>query len=102
MGGGLIQLGLLAIPITLVYIVGFTNIINLIDGLDGLAAGVSAIAAATLLVLAVQGNRLDAAIVAAALIGACLAFLRFNFYPASIIMGDSGALFLGSPSRSSH
>jgi UDP-GlcNAc:undecaprenyl-phosphate/decaprenyl-phosphate GlcNAc-1-phosphate transferase len=94
-GAGLIQLGLLAIPITLVYIVGFTNIINLIDGLDGLAAGVSAIAAATLLVLAAQGNRLDAAAVAAALIGACLAFLRFNFYPASIHMGDSGALFLG-------
>jgi len=94
-GDGLIQLGLLAIPITLLYIVGFTNIINLIDGLDGLAAGVSAIAAATLLVLAAQGNRLDAAAVAAAVIGACLAFLRFNFFPASIIMGDSGALFLG-------
>jgi len=95
LGGGLIQLGLLSIPITLVYIVGFTNVINLIDGLDGLAAGVSAIAAATLLVLAAQGNRLDAAAVAAALIGACLAFLRYNFHPASIIMGDSGALFLG-------
>lgn len=95
LGGGLIQLGLLAMPITLLYIVGFTNIINLIDGLDGLAAGISAIAAATLLVLAVQGNRLDAAVLAAALIGACLAFLRYNFHPASIIMGDSGALFLG-------
>jgi UDP-GlcNAc:undecaprenyl-phosphate/decaprenyl-phosphate GlcNAc-1-phosphate transferase len=95
LGGGLIQLGLLAIPVTLLYIVGFTNVINLIDGLDGLAAGVSAIAATTLLVLAAQGNRLDAAAVAAALIGACVAFLRFNFYPASIIMGDSGALFLG-------
>jgi UDP-GlcNAc:undecaprenyl-phosphate GlcNAc-1-phosphate transferase len=94
-GGGLIQLGLLSIPITLLYIVGFTNVINLIDGLDGLAAGVSAIAAMTLLVLAAQGNRLDAAALAAALIGACLAFLRFNFHPASIIMGDSGALFLG-------
>lgn len=94
-GGGLIQLNLLSIPITLLYIVGFTNVINLIDGLDGLAAGVSAIAAMALLVLAAQGNRLDAAAVAAALIGACLAFLRFNFHPASIIMGDSGALFLG-------
>ncbi len=95
LGGGLIQLGYLAIPVTLLYVVGFTNVINLIDGLDGLAAGVSAIAAATLLVLAAQGNRLDAAAMAAALIGACLAFLCFNFYPASIIMGDSGALFLG-------
>lgn len=94
-GPGLIQLGLLSLPVTVIYIVAFTNIINLIDGLDGLAAGVSAIAAVTLLLLAAQGNRLDAAAVAAALIGACVAFLRFNFHPASIIMGDSGALFLG-------
>lgn len=93
--GGLIMLGLLSIPVTLVYIVGFTNVINLIDGLDGLAAGVSAIAAASLLVLALQGNRLDAAALALALIGACLGFLRYNFHPASIFMGDSGALFLG-------
>jgi len=95
LGGGLIGLGLLSIPITLIYIVGFTNVINLIDGLDGLAAGVSAIAATSLLILAAQGNRLDAAALAAAVIGACLAFLRYNFNPASIFMGDSGALFLG-------
>lgn len=94
-GGGLIALGLLGIPITLIYIVGFTNVINLIDGLDGLAAGVTAIAAVTFLVLAVQANRLDAAAFAAALIGACLGFLRYNFNPASIFMGDSGAMFLG-------
>lgn len=94
-GGGLMALGLLSIPITLVYILGFTNVINLIDGLDGLAAGVSAIAATGLLILAAQGNRLDAAALAAAVIGACVAFLRYNFNPASIFMGDSGALFLG-------
>jgi UDP-GlcNAc:undecaprenyl-phosphate/decaprenyl-phosphate GlcNAc-1-phosphate transferase len=94
-GGGLIALGLLGIPITLVYIVGFTNVINLIDGLDGLAAGVTAIAAVTFLVLAVQSNRLEAAALAAALIGACIGFLRYNFNPASIFMGDSGAMFLG-------
>ena len=93
--GGLIMLGLLSIPVTLVYIVAFTNVINLIDGLDGLAAGVSAIAALSLLVLALQGNRLDAATLALALIGACIGFLRYNFHPASIFMGDSGALFLG-------
>jgi len=81
--------------VTLVYIVAFTNVINLIDGLDGLAAGVSAIAAMSLLVLALQGNRLDAATLALALIGACIGFLRYNFHPASIFMGDSGALFLG-------
>ena len=94
-GDGLIALGYLAIPITLLYIAGFTNVINLIDGLDGLAAGVTAIAAASLLVLAAQGNRLDAAAFAAAVIGACVAFLRYNFNPASIFMGDSGSLFLG-------
>lgn len=94
-GGGLIALGLLGIPVTLVYIVGFTNVINLIDGLDGLAAGVTAIAATSFLVLAAQSNRLEAAALAAALIGACLGFLRYNFNPASIFMGDSGAMFLG-------
>ena len=94
-GGGLIALGLLGIPVTLIYIAGFTNVINLIDGLDGLAAGVCAIAATTFLVIAAQGNRLEAAAFAAALIGACLGFLWFNFHPASIFMGDSGAMFLG-------
>jgi UDP-GlcNAc:undecaprenyl-phosphate GlcNAc-1-phosphate transferase len=95
LGGGLVSLGLLAAPVTLVYIVGFTNVINLIDGLDGLAAGVTGIAAVSLLLLAAQGNRLDAAVLAAAVIGTCAAFLRYNFHPASIFMGDSGALFLG-------
>ena len=95
LGGGLIALGLVSIPITLIYIVGFTNVINLIDGLDGLAAGVSTIAAISLAVLAAQGNRLDAAALAMAVIGACLAFLIYNFNPASIFMGDSGSLFLG-------
>jgi len=94
-GGGLIALGLLGIPITLVYIVGFTNVINLIDGLDGLAAGVSAIAALSFLVIAIQTNQFAAAVLAAALIGSCLGFLRYNSNPASIFMGDSGALFLG-------
>jgi UDP-GlcNAc:undecaprenyl-phosphate GlcNAc-1-phosphate transferase len=95
LGGGIFLLGLLSIPVTVVYLVGFANVINLIDGLDGLAAGVSAIAAASLLLIAIQGNRLDAAALAAALIGACLGFLRYNFHPASIFMGDSGAMFIG-------
>lgn len=93
--GGLLMLGLLSIPVTVVYLVGFANVINLIDGLDGLAAGVSAIAAASLFVLAAQGNRLDAAVFAAMLIGACIGFLRFNFHPASVFMGDSGSMLLG-------
>lgn len=94
-GGGLIALGLLGIPLTLIYFVGFTNVINLIDGLDGLAAGVSAIAAFSFLVMAVATNQFVAAVLAAALIGACVGFLRYNFNPASIFMGDSGAMFLG-------
>lgn len=93
--GGLFVLGLLSVPITAIYVVAFTNVINLIDGLDGLAAGVTAISAATMLVLALQGNQLAAAVLAAALIGACVGFLRYNFHPASIFMGDSGSLLLG-------
>lgn len=94
-GGGLLLLGVLSLPVTLFWMVGFANVINLIDGLDGLAAGVVAIASVSLLVLAEQSNQLLAAVLAAALVGACLGFLRFNFSPASIFMGDSGALFLG-------
>jgi len=95
LGRGLILLGLLSVPVTVIYLVGFANVINLIDGIDGLAAGVCAIAASSLLVLAAQGNRLDAAVLAAALLGACLGFLKYNFHPASIFMGDSGAMLLG-------
>jgi UDP-GlcNAc:undecaprenyl-phosphate GlcNAc-1-phosphate transferase len=93
--GGLLMLGLLSYPVTLLWIVGFANVINLIDGLDGLAAGISAIAAASFLVLARENNQLVAAALAAVLIGACVGFLRYNFNPASIIMGDSGAMLLG-------
>lgn len=95
LGNGLLQLGLLSYPVTALWIVGFANVFNLIDGLDGLAAGVAGIAAASFLVLAIEMNQLVAAVLAAALIGACIGFLRYNFNPASIIMGDSGALFIG-------
>ncbi|MBA4370072.1 MAG: undecaprenyl-phosphate alpha-N-acetylglucosaminyl 1-phosphate transferase [Coriobacteriaceae bacterium] len=94
-GGGLVYLGLLSIPVTMLWLVGFANVINLIDGLDGLAAGVSGIAAFWFLVLAAQGNQLDAAAFAAALLGCCLGFLRYNFHPATVFMGDSGSMFLG-------
>mgnify|MGYP001078656703 FL=1 len=95
LGGGLIMLGVLSVPVTLIWMAGFANVINLIDGLDGLAAGVTAIAAVSLLVLAEQSNQPLAAVLAAATVGACLGFLRYNFNPASIFMGDSGALLLG-------
>jgi UDP-GlcNAc:undecaprenyl-phosphate GlcNAc-1-phosphate transferase len=94
-GGGLLLIGLLSLPVTLFWMVGFANVVNLIDGLDGLAAGITAIAAVSLLVLAEESNQALAAVLAAALVGACIGFLRYNFNPASVFMGDSGALFLG-------
>ncbi len=93
--GAEIDLGWFAYPITVIYLVAFTNTINLIDGLDGLAAGISGIASLSMFSFAVLAGRLDAASLAIALFGACLAFLRYNFHPASIFMGDSGSLLLG-------
>ena len=93
--GGEISLGWLAYPITVIYLVAFTNIINLIDGLDGLACGISAIASLSMFSFAALSGRGDAAALAIALFGACLGFLRYNFHPASIFMGDSGSLLLG-------
>ena len=93
--GAYIQLGWLAYPITIVYLVAFTNIINLIDGLDGLATGITGIAAFSMFTFALLAHRNDAAALAIALVGACLAFLRYNFNPASIFLGDSGSLQLG-------
>jgi len=81
--------------ITVFYLVAFANIINLIDGMDGLAAGITAIAATSLMFLATDVNQLSAALIAAMLVGACLGFLPYNFNPASIFMGDQGALLLG-------
>ena len=92
---GFISLGWIAYPVTVVYLVAYTNIINLIDGLDGLAAGISAIASLTMFVLSVLAGRLDAAALSIAVTGSSLGFLRYNFHPASVFMGDSGALTLG-------
>jgi UDP-GlcNAc:undecaprenyl-phosphate GlcNAc-1-phosphate transferase len=71
------------------------NMVNFLDGLDGLASGVCAIAAATFCVIELDLGRPAPAILAAIVCGACLGFLRHNFYPARIFMGDSGALLLG-------
>jgi len=84
-----------SVPITILWIVGVTNAINLIDGLDGLAAGVSAIATGTILVLALMMGNVTVALLCTVLLGSILGFLVFNFHPAKIFMGDSGALFLG-------
>jgi UDP-GlcNAc:undecaprenyl-phosphate GlcNAc-1-phosphate transferase len=88
-------LGWVAYPITVIYLVSFTNVINLIDGLDGLAAGITAIAASTLFIITLAMGRSDAAMLAVILVGACLGFLRYNFHPASVFMGDSGSNLLG-------
>ena len=93
--GRYIKFGVFSIPVTILWIVGMTNAINLIDGLDGLACGVSAICSATLLIVASIHAEMPIAMITAILTGACIGFLPFNFNPAKIFMGDTGALFLG-------
>lgn len=94
-GEGYIEFGWVAYPLTVFYLVAFANVINLIDGLDGLAAGITAISATTILIFAVLTDRPDAAVFSVLLLGACIGFLKDNFFPASIFMGDSGSLLLG-------
>jgi len=81
--------------VTTFWIVTVTNAINLVDGLDGLAAGVAAIIAATLAFLAAQAGEFFGACIGIAMVGALLGFLPFNFAPARIFLGDTGALFIG-------
>jgi UDP-GlcNAc:undecaprenyl-phosphate GlcNAc-1-phosphate transferase len=88
-------LGYLLYPILIFWIVGVTNSINLIDGLDGLACGVSLIALVTFFILGLRQNLEVLGLVSIALVGSMLAFLKFNFYPAKIFLGDSGSTFAG-------
>ena len=90
-----IHLGLAAMPITVVFLVAYTNIFNLIDGLDGLASGIACIAGLTMWIVSTISGRLDAAVLAIMISVTTLAFLRYNFHPASIFLGDSGALLIG-------
>src|SRR5437764_1907868 len=83
------------IPLTILWIVAIMNMVNFLDGLDGLAAGVCGIAGATFSVIALSLGKVNPAILSAIVFGAALGFLRHNFYPARIFMGDSGALLLG-------
>jgi len=80
---------------TMLWVFAITNMINFIDGVDGLASGIVAISAFTLLVIAVLKGEHNHAILAQILLGACAAFLAFNFHPARIFMGDAGAVFIG-------
>lgn len=94
-GGEAIYLDILSLPITLLWIVGITNAINLIDGLDGLAGGIATIAALSMAVVGwIYGQYLMASM-AIILAGATMGFLRYNFHPAKVFMGDTGSLFLG-------
>jgi len=93
--GGQLDFGYFSIPITMVWIIGITNAINLIDGLDGLAAGVSTIALFTIAGMAYTMGNPYVMIMALILAVSTLGFLLYNFHPAKIFMGDTGALFLG-------
>ena len=90
-----LNLGILYYPLVLFVIVGASNAVNLTDGLDGLASGNMAIAASCYAVVCLLTNHTDLAIFCAAIVGACIGFLRFNFHPAKIFMGDTGSLALG-------
>jgi UDP-GlcNAc:undecaprenyl-phosphate GlcNAc-1-phosphate transferase len=94
---GTIHIGLLAIPLSLFWLMGMQNTANFLDGLDGLAAGVLAIVALVLVVAAASAghNQAQVVVLGAAVAGACCGFLLLNFNPAKIFMGDSGAHFLG-------
>ncbi|MCY1074485.1 MraY family glycosyltransferase [Archangium lansingense] len=90
-----VPLGLLGLPFTVLWVVGVINALNLIDGLDGLAGGVAFFGVGTNFILALSRGDVLLCLVMAALAGAILGFLVFNFNPASIFMGDTGSMFLG-------
>jgi len=83
------------VAITLIWVVGLTNSLNLLDNMDGLSSGVAAVCAAFFVVMASFSGQIYVSALAAALLGAALGFLVYNFNPASIFMGDTGSLFLG-------
>ena len=91
----MVSLGFMSVPLTILWIVGITNAVNLVDGLDGLAAGISSIASISLLFISLLLGDTGVALLTSAIAGACLGFLPYNFNPAKIFMGDTGATFLG-------
>lgn len=93
--GGQLEFGILSTAITILWIVGVTNAMNLIDGLDGLAGGVSSIALLTIAFMAMIMGEMYVFTMALILFWSTMGFLRYNFFPAKIFMGDTGALFLG-------
>lgn len=95
LGNDYLSLGVLAIPVTIVWIVALTNAVNFIDGLDGLSVGVCSISCLSMGIIAMLLGQSVEALLLGALLGACLGFLPYNFNPAKIFMGDTGATFLG-------
>jgi UDP-GlcNAc:undecaprenyl-phosphate GlcNAc-1-phosphate transferase len=94
-GGETTPLGVFALPVTVLWFVGMSNAFNLIDGLDGLAAGIGLFSTTTLFIAAAINERWEVALLCSALGGALLGFLRYNFFPANIFLGDSGSLLIG-------
>ena len=92
---GNFDIGWAGYALTIFWVVLLANLVNLIDGMDALAAGIVAIAASSFALLAVSFGRTDAAVLAAIVCGSTLGFLRYNYHPAKVFMGDSGALALG-------
>ncbi len=94
--GGMWELPVLvSFPLTWLWIVGITNAFNLIDGIDGLAAGASVFALVSILIFSIAQGNPEISLLAVVLVGAVIGFLRYNFNPAMIFLGDSGSLFLG-------
>jgi len=93
--GGQFYVGSWSWPIGLLWLIGITNAVNLIDGLDGLASGIVLLALVPVLVIAIHSGNLVMALVGASLAGALVGFIRHNFHPASIFLGDTGSLFIG-------
>jgi UDP-GlcNAc:undecaprenyl-phosphate GlcNAc-1-phosphate transferase len=85
----------LGLPITLLWFIAVMNAVNLIDGLDGLASGISLIAFASLACIFLSHGEMHLLLIALVMVGALTGFLVFNFYPASIFLGDTGSLFIG-------
>jgi UDP-GlcNAc:undecaprenyl-phosphate/decaprenyl-phosphate GlcNAc-1-phosphate transferase len=89
------QLGWLGIPITFLWVIGITNAINLLDNMDGLAAGIGTIISLVAGLLLYEGSDNSVVLISFSLAGSLLGFLKYNFNPAKIFMGDSGSLFIG-------